>query len=97
MVIDEKQVKERKIVGKLGDEPVWEISMIGGLYLAATTGKKKKLLAMAPHPGMLQFMAEKAEPSLQWTALNKSENRQERFEHLFQKYEILTELVNKYL
>ncbi len=97
MLIDDKQIKEREVVGDLDGEPVWQFTTVGGLYVAALTGKKKKLLAMAPHPGMLQFMAEKAEPNIKWTELNKSESHPEWFDHLVPKYEALTELLNKYL
>lgn len=97
MTLDDKQIKSREIVGKLNGEPVWQFTMLGGLYVAALTGKKKKLLAMAPHPGMMQFMAEKTEPTIQWNELTKSESRAEWFQELLPKYEALTELVNKYL
>lgn len=98
MEISPKQIKKREIVGKLGDSDVWRLKAIGGLYIAATTGPKGKILATAPHPGMLEFLAEKSHPDIKWNGLAKSEKfaPEALDDDLVVRYEALTEILNKY-
>lgn len=74
-------VSVNEVIGKTSwGEPVVYIKTHGGFHCLFTKSEdgKPKTLATAPHPAVLAFLAEKADPKIQWdTPLTKSEDADE--------------------
>lgn len=78
MKIEEKQILYRKSIGNLGKSSVIEIGTIGGLKIVGVQEKsgKIKTLGAGSHRAVARYLAKQAEPSIQISALEKSEDAQ---------------------
>ena len=76
MKIEEKQIQYRKNIGSLGKAAVIEIGTIGGLKVVGVQEKtgKIKTLGAGSHRAVARYLAQKAEPTIQISALEKSED-----------------------
>lgn len=91
--IKAEQIAYKKKVGKLGDSSVMEIGLIGGLHLIAKSGKdgKAEILGAGPHRAVARFIAQKRNPDITFTELNKSDHIESiYFEDILPRYEELT-------
>ena len=76
MKIEEKQILYRKTIGNLGKSAVIEIGTIGGLRVVGVQEQKTgkiKTLGAGSHRAVARYLALKAEPQIQISALEKSE------------------------
>lgn len=76
MKIEEKQILYRKNIGHLGKSSVIEIGTIGGLKVVGVQEKTGKIrtLGAGSHRAVARFLAQKVEPQIQISALEKSED-----------------------
>lgn len=76
MRIEEKQILYRRTIGHLGKSAVIEIGTIGGLKVVGVQEKtgKIKTLGAGSHRAVARYLAQKAEPTMQISALEKSED-----------------------
>jgi hypothetical protein len=92
--ISADQIAYRKKVGKLGDDQIFEIGLIGGLHLIAKAqpGGKSEILGAGPHRAVARHIAQKRNPDIRWTELSKSDHIEpEFFEFLLPAYEAMTD------
>lgn len=98
MNIRPEEVEYKKKVGKVGDAPLIEVGLKGGLHLIfmAKNGKFETM-GTGPHRAVARFIAgKKAEGKAEWTDLNKADHIEPAFfEHLLGKYEALTDEFRK--
>lgn len=74
MKIPKEQVLSKKIVGKRGTANVWLVRTVGGLNLICIESPgNAEIAAMASHPAMAEFLAQKKSPDIEYTSLRKSE------------------------
>lgn len=74
MQIPAEQVAYKKQIGKLGESPVWELGLKGGLHLVVAAHKgKTETLGVGPHRAVARHVAKKMKPDLNITELSKSE------------------------
>jgi hypothetical protein len=88
------QIAYRKKIGKLGNDNIMEIGLIGGLHLIAKAGSsgKAEILGAGPHRAVARHIAKKRNPEIQFTDLNKSDHIEPQyFEDLLPKYEGVTD------
>lgn len=87
------QIAYRKKVGKLGNDTILEIGLIGGLHLIAkSSGGRAEILGAGPHRAVARHIAKKRNPEIQFTELNKSDHIEPQyFEDLLPQYEALTD------
>ena len=65
------QVAYKREVGHLDGSPVFEVSLIGGLYLIMKAGNAAPL-GSGPHPAVAQTLAKRRHPDIVWSTLSKS-------------------------
>lgn len=89
MEIPAKQISYKKRIGKLGDDPVWEIGTKGGLHLVVAMRKKgSETLGVGPHSAVARHLAMLREPEMVVSALSKSDHVEfQYFEHLLPRYD----------
>lgn len=93
-VIPENQIAYRKQVGRIGDCPVFEFGLIGGLHLIVRPkGSSSDTLGLGSHRRIARHIAQKRQPDIEWTELSKSDDRidERHFAHLLPKYESVTD------
>jgi len=96
--IPAKQIATRRRIGHLGDRPVYEYGLIGGLYLITALRKegRPEILSSGSHPAIARHVARKFAPTVEFTELAKSEDVDIRdLEPFLAKYEALTEELRK--
>jgi hypothetical protein len=93
--LDEKQLKSKpKKVGTLKGKPVFAIQTKGGLSLVADSAGH--ILSCGPHRAIARNIAEKSEPTIEWTDLEKSGYIDPAsYEFLLPKYTELTNALRK--
>jgi hypothetical protein len=85
------QISYKKKVGKLGDTPIYEVGLIGGLHLIMKAGSKSPLGA-GPHRAVARHIAKKRNPEIDWTEISKSDYVEPQFyAAVLPKYEQLTD------
>ena len=87
------QVNWKKRVGKIDDAEVWALSTVGGLNLVVKSlrGGKTEVLGAGPHRAIARHIAERQNPSIVWTTLEKGEHFPvETFEWLIPEAEAMT-------
>lgn len=92
--ISQDQIAYKKKIGKLGQAPVYEVGLIGGLHLILKAGKdgKTEPLGAGPHRAVARHIAMKRNPELELTELSKSDWVDlAHFQSLLPKYEFLTD------
>ncbi|CAB4127175.1 hypothetical protein UFOVP75_74 [uncultured Caudovirales phage] len=96
MHIPASQISFKKKIGKLGEDPVWELSTHGGYNMVVSTRNGKvNTLGVGPHRAIARHIAMKREPSLVITELSKADHVDAVFfEHLLSKYEAETDQFN---
>jgi hypothetical protein len=71
MQISPEHIKQKKVVGKIGNLPVFYIETHGGLHIfVGNINGKTEVLAAMPHMAIAVWLTEKKCPEIQW-------NRQE--------------------
>lgn len=96
MIIPPNEVKNKKQIGHLGNDPVYRIELIGGLNLIAVAGKKTRIIGAAPHQAISLHLAREKEPDMVITELSKGEHYGlETFSHLLPMYRTLTDKFNR--
>lgn len=97
MDIEPRHLAYKKTIGKVNSLPVIEMATTGGLcVIVMPSGGSFETLAMAPHPAIARFMAEKRMPQVEWTELSKSEHVDPKlFEDFIPRYEAITERARK--
>lgn len=97
MQIKSDQVSYRKKVGRIGNSPVMEIGLIGGLNLIVSTENgKTSILGTGPHRAVSRHIAKRRAPDIEWTEIQKSDHVEpEFFEALLPRYEALTDELRK--
>lgn len=90
--IPTSEIKYKKVVGKDGDDSVYEIATVGGLHLVLAARKRgPETLGVGSHRAVARYLAQKKAKSLQWTELSKSEHVEDRFiMHLVPKWQEIT-------
>lgn len=99
MDVEEKDIEKKKEIGKLGNSKVFLLTTSGGwnMVVAANEGKQE-ILALAPHPAVGRYIAQKRCPDITYTELSKAEEIEPRhFAFCVDKYEKLTDVVKKKL
>lgn len=94
MNIKPEEIEYKKKVGRLGQSPVIEVGLKGGLHLIfAQRGGSFETLGAGPHRAVARFIAgKKSEGKVEWTDLNKADHIEPVFfEHLLPKYEAMTD------
>lgn len=94
MDIKPEEVEYRKKVGRVGNDPLIEVGLKGGLHLILKAkGSKFETMGTGPHRAVARFIAEKkSDEPVEWTDLNKADHIEPAFfEHLLGKYEALTD------
>jgi hypothetical protein len=91
--IKENEVAYKKKVGKLGDTPIVEIGLKGGLHLiVAARGGQGDVLGVGSHRAIARHIAKKRESEIEWTDLSKSDHiAPEHFAFCLPQYEALTD------
>jgi hypothetical protein len=85
------QVAYKKRIGKLGDTPVYEVGLIGGLHLIMKAGSKAPLGA-GPHPAVARHLARQRNPEIEYTMLQKGDWVDPAlFQDILPQYEALTD------
>lgn len=81
-----------KQIGTLDGKPVYEMETIGGYHIVALyKGSKVMPVSVGPHRAVSRFLAEKQEPSIKWTDLEKSAHiPSEFFQDILPEYEELS-------
>lgn len=74
MKITLDQIENKKKIGTVKGQNVYEIKLKGGLMLIANGGVNGKVLAIAPHRALARHIAKEAEPELVVDELSKSED-----------------------
>ena len=94
MKIPKEQVLSKKIVGKRGTANVWLVRTVGGLNLICVESPgNAEIAAMASHPAMAEFLAQKKSPDIEYTSLRKSVITFNENDPTFKKYEALTNAI----
>lgn len=89
--ITSSQIAYRKKVGKVGDTPVYEVGLIGGLHLIMKAGSKVPLGA-GPHRAVARHIAKKKHPEITFDELSKSDWLEPHlYEAMLPKYELITD------
>lgn len=90
--IPTSEVVYKKVVGKDGEDSVYEIATKGGLHLVMAARKRgAETLGVGSHRAVARYLAQKKAKDLQWSELSKSEHIEDRFiMHLVPKYEEIT-------
>jgi hypothetical protein len=98
MTLDPREVEYKKNVGKIGNNPLIEVGLKGGLHLIfMATGGRFETMGAGPHRAVARFIAGKKAKALDggkavWTDLNKADHIEPAyFEHLLPKYEAMTD------
>lgn len=96
---DEVVPGSRKRVGKLGSDPVVQVTLKGGLNLVfARVNGKISAIGAGSHPAIARHLAKKKHQDIVWQYLNKSEYVPENaFQHLLPKYQLITEQYDRAL
>jgi hypothetical protein len=92
--INPGEVEYKKKVGKVGENPLIEVGLKGGLHLIfMAKGGKFETMGAGPHRAVARFIAgKKCEGKAEWTDLNKADHIEPAFfEHLLPKYEGVTD------
>ena len=91
--ISSAEIAYKKKIGKIGNDPVLEVGLIGGLHMVIrASGGKTETLGCGPHRAVARHLAKKRNPGLELTDLSKSEQVDPSlFEDLLPKYEALTD------
>jgi hypothetical protein len=87
------QIAYKKKVGKLGDNPVLEVGLIGGLHMIVKArAGKTEILGAGPHRAVARHIAKRRNPDIEYTELSKADHIEPQFyESLLPKYEELTD------
>lgn len=87
------QIAYKKKVGHLGQTPVLEVGLIGGLHMIVkASGGKTEVLGAGPHRAVARHIAKKKNPDIEFTELAKADHIEpEHFAHVLEKYEALTD------
>jgi hypothetical protein len=81
MIIPKEQISIQKTIGKSSKGKIVYTKSRGGLHLISD--HKGAVIAMASHPAVSRYMAEKQDPDITWTELSKSEHyTYDDFKHL---------------
>ncbi len=94
MILKPEEVEYKKKVGLLGQAPVIEVGLRGGLHLIfAAKGGKFETLGAGPHRAVARYIAgKKTEGKVEWTDLNKADRVEPQyFAHLLDRYEAMTD------
>jgi hypothetical protein len=92
--ISPDQIAYKKKVGRLGQSPVYEVGLIGGLHLILKAGKDGKTtpLGAGPHRAVARHIAKVRNPELELTELSKSDwVDPAHFRDIVPRYEYLTD------
>lgn len=85
------QIRYKKKVGRLGNDPLYEVGLIGGLHLIMKAGSREPLGA-GPHRAVARHIATRRHPEVQWTDLSKSDWwPEETYALILPRYEALTD------
>jgi len=95
--ISSEHVAYKRKVGRLGNDPVFEVATTGGLHLIAVNRQgKTEVLGTGPHRAVARHIARKHAPEIDWIELSKSDSlEQEHFAFCLPRYEALTEEFRK--
>lgn len=86
-----EEVVERKKIGSLDGEDVFQIRTCGGFNAVLKGGPDAELLGMGSHPRIALFIAQKKRPALKVTHLEKgSQEDAAVFERLLPYWEAVT-------
>ena len=94
MEITKEQLKSKREIGNVDGRPIYQIVTKGGFNIVAMLSKSGSLeiLAVANHPGISQWQAEKKAPKATWTNLRKADYcPYEAFSHLVGPFGQLTD------
>lgn len=74
--IKQDQIEYKKKVGRIGQAPVWEVGLIGGLRLIAKMGSdgRSEILGAGPHRAVARHIAKKRNSELEYTEIAKSDH-----------------------
>ena len=90
MNIPAEQIEFKRKVGKAKGKAIFHVKTLGGLHVMATEGGI--VLGAGPHRAVARHLAQKFEPSAEWTELSKSDHLEESaIAHLLPEYQELTE------
>ena len=80
MQIQPQEVKSKRLIGKLGTNPVFEVNLIGGLTMILSPIKGVlETLAVGSHRAISRHIAKARSPKIEWTDLAKSEELDPRY------------------
>jgi hypothetical protein len=93
--IPASEVRSKKKIGVDGEDAVYEVSTVGGLYMVLAARKKgTETLGVGSHKAVARWLASKKAKGLQFTELNKSEFvGEDCIRHLLPKWEAITNAV----
>lgn len=93
MDIGPAQIARKAKIGRLGENPVYELATIGGLHLCVLVkGSKFEVIGTGSHRAIAKHVARKRCPEIVWTDLSKSDPVEDRVvQNLLPRYEALTE------
>lgn len=93
MNIKEDEIESKKQVGRIGEAPIVQVGLKGGLFLLFARRKGKiDTLGAGSHPAIARHIAKAKEPTIEWLDLAKADWPQPHdFHHLLGKYEAETE------
>ena len=90
--IKPEHVETKKIVGRLGTNKVFHILTTGGLHMIIVAKSVPETLGLGSHRCISRHLAQKREPNIVWTDLEKADFIPlEFYQDQLPKYEALTE------
>lgn len=94
--IASNQISYKKRIGSLDNAPVYEVGLIGGLFLVVKPkGSSFETLGAGSHKAVARHLAKKLHPKMEVTELSKSEwIDPSTFQHQLPKYENIVNQLN---
>lgn len=95
--IPASEIRSKKKIGVDGNDAVYEVSTVGGLYMVlAARAKGPETLGVGSHKAVARWLATKKAKGLQLTELSKSEFVEEDcIRHLLPKWEAITDSIRR--
>lgn len=95
--INSSQVAYKKRIGSLENAPVYEVGLIGGLYLVVKPkGSTFETLGAGSHKAVARHLAKKLHPKMEVTELAKGDwIDPSTFQHQLPKYESIVNEINE--
>lgn len=95
MNIPKEQIAEKKRIGKLGNDAVWMVSLVGGLNLCVIASPKPEIAGISPHPAVSRHIAQKKFPEMKLNIQKSEEIPLGSFDDMIAKYEAITDAIIK--